>query len=357
MSYGGLRPLSFGELIDAAIKVYGKRWRDLVKVVAVVAVPMLVLRVIVQLSTTPDAASSSSFGFGGLGTMSSTTISGADVAAQIGGAVLLVVMSVVTSALALGATLRIVAGEYLGDTADWRQSLKFAWQRIGSLIWLSALTFFATVLGLVLCLVGVILPLTVFSVAVPVLLIEGTKGMAAMRRSSALVKPRFWQTFLTLFLGYIIVQVVSTPLAAVMMAAVIGSQGNLLVVALASGIVTFITSVLTTPFTAALHTAIYFDLRVRSEGFDLWLLAQSVGVEAPQGGFPAQPGAPQQGYGYPPQQGYPAPPQGYGYPPQGYGYPPQQGYPAPPQGYGYPPQQGPPAPPQGYPPPPPPPPH
>ena len=66
---------------------------------------------------------------------------------------------------------------------------------------------------------------------------------------------------------------------------------------------------------------------------------------------------PQQGYGYPPQQGgYGYPPQqggygyqpqqgGYGYPPQqgGYGYPPQQGgygYPPHQGGYGYPPQQG-----------------
>jgi hypothetical protein len=51
----------------------------------------------------------------------------------------------------------------------------------------------------------------------------------------------------------------------------------------------------------------------------------------------------QQGYGAPPQQGYPQQ-QGYGAPPQ-----PQQGYGAPPQ-QGYPQQQGYGAPPQGYPP-------
>ena len=40
-----------------------------------------------------------------------------------------------------------------------------------------------------------------------------------------------------------------------------------------------LSKVLTTPFTAAFVTVLYFDLRVRKEAFDLQLLAQRIGVE------------------------------------------------------------------------------
>lgn len=389
MINGGLRPLGLGELLDASFKIYGKRWRDLMKAVAVIGFPMMLLRIVVQISSMPSG-STGSFGLGGASTFNPTPVSGGDVAAQLGGTVVIWVITLITSALGLGATLRIVAGEYLGDNATWRESLRFAWDRVGSLLWLSVLLFVATALGFVLCIVGVILPLTFYAVAVPVLLIEGTKGFKAMSRSSSLVQKHFWMTFLTLLVGALLVQVASAPISGILVGVVIGTNGNLVATAVVTGIVGFAVSVVTTPFTAALHTAIYFDLRVRNEGFDLWLLAQNVGTEAPAGGFPSQPGAPtvstgygyggvgygygqappppgygQQGYGQPgygqPGYGQPgygqAPPPGYGQvPPPGYGQPGygqpgygqappppgygQQGYGQPGQGYAPPPQQG-----------------
>jgi hypothetical protein len=52
-------------------------------------------------------------------------------------------------------------------------------------------------------------------------------------------------------------------------------------------------ALVTTPFSAAYHTVLYFDLRVRKEAFDLQLLAQSLGVEPPEGWEPPyQPEAP-----------------------------------------------------------------
>ena len=51
MTDGGLRPLGLGELLDAAIKIYRARWRDLLKVAAVVTLPAVVLETLIRMST------------------------------------------------------------------------------------------------------------------------------------------------------------------------------------------------------------------------------------------------------------------------------------------------------------------
>ena len=85
-------------------------------------------------------------------------------------------------------------------------------------------------------------------------------------------------------------------------------------------VVNIIGTALTTPFVAALTMVIYFDLRVRKEGFDLFLLASRVGVDAPSGGFPTQPGASTPLPGWPPPGAAPwgPPPAGPGNPPPGW---------------------------------------
>ncbi len=317
MHDGGLRPLGVGELLDAGFKIYRKRWRDLMKVVALVGLPLLVLRIVVQLSVVSDQAVSG-FTLSPTGSFGSASPTGADVATQLGGTLVLFLLTLVTNALSLGAALRLVTAIYLGEDVTWRESLAYAWHRLGSLLWLTTLVGLATILGLLACVVGIVVPLTMYAAVVPLLMVEGMKGTKAMGRSWRLTKPHFGQTFLTLLVGYLVVQVASTPISLVLVGVLFTSNGNIVLTAVVASLVAFAASVLTTPFTAALHTAIYFDLRVRAEGLDLWLLAQQVGVDVPAGGFPAQPGAPQ-GMpffpgGYPPPGGWQQP---GGYPPPG----------------------------------------
>src|SRR5438034_265973 len=57
-------------------------------------------------------------------------------------------------------------------------------------------------------------------------------------------------------------------------------RDNELVYDLANGVFGAAASVLTIPFVAAVVAVIYFDLRVRKEGFDLQLMAQRIGAPA-----------------------------------------------------------------------------
>jgi len=62
-------------------------------------------------------------------------------------------------------------------------------------------------------------------------------------------------------------------------AALVSVTGNEVARALADAIGQTLSSALTTPLSAAVLTVLYFDLRVRKEGFDLELLARRLGVE------------------------------------------------------------------------------
>ena len=116
MTDGGLRPLGLGELLDAAIKIYRARWRDLIKVTAVVTLPAVVVETLIRMSTGSGGLSGTN---GSVFTSStragSTDIQLHQVAVQLGGTLALTVVSIFATALAVGGVLRCVAGVYLGE--------------------------------------------------------------------------------------------------------------------------------------------------------------------------------------------------------------------------------------------------
>ncbi len=117
------------------------------------------------------------------------------------------------------------------------------------------------------------------------------------------------------------------------------ADGNEAALAVATVLAGTISGTLTTPFTAAIFTLVYFDQRVRSEGFDLELLAQGLGESAPD---PAPPRA--VGYRPPevtPEQRAQAP---YWPPPPGWQPPPRRAR----DRAGEPPPEPPPPPPGGW---------
>jgi hypothetical protein len=122
-----------------------------------------------------------------------------------------------------------------------------------------------------------------FSVAVPSLLAEDLRGRKALRRSFRLVRGRWWPTFGILVLGAILAGIASNVITFALTALTFTELGRetlarLIINALGGTLA----SVLTTPFQAAFVAVLYFDLRVRKEGFDLLLLADRMGV-APSG--------------------------------------------------------------------------
>jgi hypothetical protein len=171
-----------------------------------------------------------------------------------------------------------VSDTYVGTETDWRASLRFGFHRLGSLLWLTLLHGALLLLAFAACIVPGIWLYAAWSVAVPALLIEGTRGFKALGRSFNLVRGRWWPTAGTLLLANILAAAVSFGFGLLALPFVFTGRDNEFVFDLANGIFGAVASVLTIPFVAAVVAVIYFDLRVRKEGFDLQLMAQRIGA-------------------------------------------------------------------------------
>ena len=298
-----LRPLGIGETLDAAIKIFIRNFKALVICAAVVVVPLQILAAFVRLSALTDATTTTT-----TSGATTTTVDTGALGLQL--AALLVTTAVLFLAqfLATAVCMKASSDAYLGQKASASSSLRFAARRLPSLLLLGLLVWVPIYIGLGLCLAPGLWLLASWAVAVPALLIEGARGTKAIGRSWALVRGRRWPILGVLLLAYLL----SSVLSGILGVGVLGASGfdtNSATYVVLSTISSVITTSLTVPVYATIVALIYFDLRVRHEGFDLALLAQHVGVATPPGGFAGGPGAaPVQGWNAPPQWGAPLAP-------------------------------------------------
>jgi hypothetical protein len=265
----GLRPLSFGEILDVALKIFGRHWRTLVACVLVPTIPIQIISVLVILSIAPEQYDPNT------GPTASSESTGTEIAAIL----VVQLLSLIASLLAWAACFKAVADGYLGQEPSLGGSLRFGLPRIPRLFGLSVVTGVMIVIGVFGCLVGALLVAALVILSVPAMLLERIGIFAAIGRSFELVKGRYWQTvlmLLVLFAGLLVI----TLVLGVIFGAVAGS-GSETANAVGSFVASVTASAVGTPIFASILTVFYFDQRVRKEGFDLQLLAQGIGEEAP----------------------------------------------------------------------------
>ena len=276
MEYEHLRPLGVGEVLDSSFRLYRKRFGALIASVAVVVVPLALVQLVVTLST-PTTTTTTRIGSATF--RSTTTSSGTQLLVILFG----LLISGLNIALAQGAAMRILTDHYLGTETSWSGSLRYAFTRFGSLLWIVILGGLAWIIGGMFCAIPGIYLYVCFAVTIPVRLIEDVRGTKALGRSRALVSNRWWPTFATLLVVFLI----TTTLTLVATALVGGGAFFLsnttssTATKVATGLLTAGVNVLVTPISAAVATIIYFDLRVRKEGFDVALLVQRLDVAPP----------------------------------------------------------------------------
>jgi len=134
-------------------------------------------------------------------------------------------------------------------------------------------------MGIAFCLFPLWIWILVGWVAVlPIMFIENTGLVAAMGRSWQLVQGRWWRTFFILLLVFVLNYVVSLALEAFLY------LGQILLSIFLSPYISLalyeagaiVVSALIIPILQIAIVLIYFDLRVRKEGLDLFQLAQRV---------------------------------------------------------------------------------
>ncbi|HEX8102361.1 MAG TPA: hypothetical protein VF533_07105 [Solirubrobacteraceae bacterium] len=265
-----LRPLGIGEVLDAAFKVYRERFKTLALCVLVPTAPLAVLQVLILLSIDDS-------------TFAPDSSSQADDAA--GTALIAFGLTSLLSYLAFyaaaAACIRAVAGAYLDTEVTWQESVKLGLRRMLPVLGLSILLGLVTTLTLPIFLLGVFLFIR-WSVTIPARVVEDAKWFSSIGRSWTLVGGRWWWTFLLVFILVVLLVVISIVIG-IIFAIPAGLADSTIAGAAANLVGSLAVNVIVLPLGTAVITIHYFDLRVRKEGFDLQLLADSIGTPAPAG--------------------------------------------------------------------------
>jgi hypothetical protein len=262
-----LRPLSIGEALDAGFRLLRARFGTLVLCALVPVVPLTILSVIIVSSADPAAFDVNATASSDSGTNASGLVDR--------------LLTGAAAALAIAACFKVISSTYLGERAGAGESLRYGLTRFLPLM----VAYIVLSIALPLAFIAIIIPgvfLAVkWSMTYAAIVAERAGPFSAMGRSWALTRGHWWRTFGTLVvLGLIAFVLFFVGLAVVGAAAVavddtIGTTAYAVVITVA----TILVLAVLYPLVAAIVTVIYYDLRVRNEGFDLQLLAQGVGAD------------------------------------------------------------------------------
>jgi hypothetical protein len=137
------------------------------------------------------------------------------------------------------------------------------------LIWTWFLAWIAIYLGFCLVVIGMIIFMIWFYLVTPVVVLEGFTGPEALGRSRQLVRGTLGKTALLGFLAWLLSVIVALVLGSV--AGFIPWPHPLIGVFLRN-----LVGVLVLPVATAPHILLYYDLRIRKEGFDLQMLSNAM---------------------------------------------------------------------------------
>jgi hypothetical protein len=269
-----LHPMSVGDVLDGAFKLFKANVRTLLLVVASIVVPLQLLSAfLVRDQVSP----------GILNVFRDPTIAQDQAAfslGDLGGSIITVMLGLLTAPLIAGAVSRVCAASYLGQPIGPADALKTTLRRLPALLAASFLVGLASVVGFVFCLLPGIALTVLYTVVTPAMMIEEIGPIDGMRRSWRLVKPRFWGVLGIVVLAWVISAFVGNLLGGAPSAVGTLLGGSLAWLWIAVGAV--LSSLVSAPITAIVDTLLYFDGRIRNEGFDLQVMAQDLQRSAPR---------------------------------------------------------------------------
>jgi hypothetical protein len=258
-------PMSISGIIDRAFTLYRRNFVRFITLVAVIQVPIALISLLWRAMFdrgVPDPTDAGSL------------------FARAGALFFSAMTTMVGNALCQGALTRSVSDAYMGNETTVEQTFLAVMPKLLPLIGASILTGLIVGLGFMLLVVpGVIFALWLF-VTTPSIVVENQGITAAMSRSKALTSGNLGKVFAVSLLVLLITIVVSIPLGIVVgsiPAIVFGGDSMMgkFFIELAG----VIAQILAMPIGAAAGVLLYYDLRIRKEGFDLQMLSQSMGAK------------------------------------------------------------------------------
>jgi hypothetical protein len=257
-----MHPMTLSDILDGAFKLFKANARTVVLVTAAFIVPLDLVAAFL--------ARHASVNLGGIvgGNSGEANVDVPAVAYVLSLVRYFVIVPVVGAAVTL-----VVAESYLGRAVDGGTALRAAGRRAVAVVWASWIVFACTAVGFSFLVVPGLAFLGLFAGVVPAIVVEGLGPGQAIRRSWRLFRPRMFRTAGILLLALLMALVLLYVLGGIpaVIASAIGSAGWPL---RAAGNVAV--ALVAAPFLAIVGTLLYFDGRIRQEGFDLQLMAEDL---------------------------------------------------------------------------------
>jgi hypothetical protein len=266
-----LHPMSFADVLDGAFRLLRANLATIVLVTAVFIVPLELIsaflardvfggRGIIDLIRDPTLAQQE------FETGVSTT--------QLLGTIATSLIGLLITPIIGGAITRVVSTSYLGQQLSAGDALRTAGRRVWALLGAAILVHLIELVGFVLCVLPGVAAMAFLICTTPAVMVEEIGPIKAMRRSFALVRPRFWPVLgiavVSGIMASILGSILGTPFTAAAQA--IGLHWGFILLAIGSIVPTLVTA----PFVAIVATLVYFDARIRHEGFDLQMIARGL---------------------------------------------------------------------------------
>lgn len=239
-----IRAMSFGEILDTGFQLLRNHFQLLVGLSLVLYIPIGLLNLVIEGMTAQPG--------------------------ETGAAILVtalpLILTIIVAGPIVGAAITYALGRlYLGENVSFGDALGAAFAIVVPLMGTSILAYLIMFLGLMLLVFpGVYLAFAFFLIP-QVMVLEGSFGTAALRRSHELMKGNKGRALGIFLIGSIIVGVLTAGLQLVLgFVPYLGTIGSS--VAQAIGGV----------YMSAISIVLYFDIRCRKEAFDLAHLAHLV---------------------------------------------------------------------------------
>jgi hypothetical protein len=310
-----LRPMTVSDIIDASIRIYRHNFGPILGISAIVELPIMLISVGVNIAWMRS----------GLMDVTTTEIQfGPEMVA--GSAAMLIALAVAGILYPLGeAALAIgISERYLGRSIDVGECYRAAMPFWGRVFWTTILYWLAAygvfIGGLFIAGIFLMIGLVVRYLLGPavIVVIEGRGGANALARSWWLTKDYFWQVFAVMAILFLLVAVISGGLSAPTQALAtyltFQQSEYAMLATISNQVLVSILNLVLRPVWMIATVLVYYDLRIRKEGFDLMMMAEALGRPAPppewikqqQQLYPTPGGAPPPPPGAPP---IPPPPQ------------------------------------------------
>ncbi|MFQ5558788.1 MAG: hypothetical protein ACE5GB_14940 [Acidimicrobiales bacterium] len=256
-----LRPLSVVELLDVGFAIIRARPAVVLMSSAVFVVPLALVTGFLQ----RDLLDGQSF----LDVLSDPTLYSADDASGFDATAVDLVGGSVVQALVGAAVAVLIAGWYVDMELDIVTLLGRLVRRAPVILAAWAVAHLMMVVGLVVFAVGALLVAVHLVVVAPVVAVENLGPIRALRRSRRLVRGRFWSVAWFFVLSGLMGSLVETVLGALPtgLGLVMGLDLGWIAVAVGA----MVGGTVATAFVGAATVALYFDMRVRTEGLDIEL--------------------------------------------------------------------------------------